>query len=416
MSIFWLRKAIATVGVAVLLGLVVLTALIPGGTHSINRIVVLTFGCVAILVAGDVAFRLLVRLRSGRGYVKNSPLSTRNLYIIPHPYFRWIYRPKNEISNPIPINYPLAKGVYTSSSWITSSLGFVDGPEGNRDISPNKQPEEFRIVCIGASTTGNYLQTPDGVFSYPSELEKNLQADGFSNATVVNSGVGGYNSADILVRFALQTIDLQPDCIIIYHAYNDIRSYLTPGLTSDFAHANQSLAGTYWKFQVAEAIPTFGLAALDYFRAKFLAGNIRNSLLSVTARGTVDLTLDPTSGLEVYRRNIQSIIDLAKSRDIEVVLGTYCHFLYAEIKHDSLHLRYHEIVGRENQIMLELAEANELLLVDNASDLPPDEEFFVDSIHFNPSGMAWLAGNFAGAIKSILTDRPNSDLDGTAEK
>jgi hypothetical protein len=146
MSIFWLRKAIATVGVAVLLGLVVLTALIPGGTHSINRIVVLTFGCVAILVAGDVAFRLLVRLRSGRGYVKNSPLSTRNLYIIPHPYFRWIYRPKNEISNPIPINYPLAKGVYTSSSWITSSLGFVDGPEGNRDISPNKQPEEFRIV------------------------------------------------------------------------------------------------------------------------------------------------------------------------------------------------------------------------------------------------------------------------------
>jgi lysophospholipase L1-like esterase len=381
-----------------------------------NRVLVLIFGFVAILVAGDVAFRILVLLRTGRRYTKNSPLSTRNLYIIPHPYFRWIYRPKNEISNPMPVKYPLATDVYPASSWITSSMGFIDGPEGNRDISPNKPPDEFRILCIGASTTGNYLQAPDGVFSYPSELEKNLRADGFSNATVVNSGVGGYNSADILVRFALQTIDLQPDCIIIYHAYNDIRSYLTPGLTSDFAHANQSLAGTYWKFQVAEAIPTFGLAALDYFRAKFLAGNIRNSLLSVTARGKVDLTLDPTSGLEVYRRNIQSIIDLAKSRDIEVVLGTYCHFLYAEIKHDSLHLRYHEIVGRENQIMLELAEANELLLVDNASDLPPDEEFFVDSIHFNPSGMAWLAGNFAGAIKSILTDRPNSDLDGTAEK
>ena len=56
-------------------------------------------------------------------------------------------------------------------------------------------------------------------------MEKILN-NSYEKYEVNNCAQGGYNSADILVRFSLQYLDTRPDLIIIYHAYNDIRSYL----------------------------------------------------------------------------------------------------------------------------------------------------------------------------------------------
>ena len=49
-----------------------------------------------------------------------------------------------------------------------------------------------------------------------------------------NFGQGGYNSTDILVRLNIQIVDTKPDVLILYHAFNDIRSYLTKNFESDF--------------------------------------------------------------------------------------------------------------------------------------------------------------------------------------
>ena len=210
-----------------------------------------------------------------------------------------------------------------------------------------------------------------------------------------------------MVSFALQVIDLEPDCIVIYHAYNDIRSYLTPGFRADYAHSRRNIGEVYWKFYAADATPTFGLAAINYLRDKWLAGNIRNSLLDLASRGSVDMNLDPSPGLKVYRRNLQGIIDLARSKNVQVVLSTYCHFLHSAVKDDPLHMRYETIVALENEIMRQLAHQNELTLVDNATDFPHDELYFVDSIHFSPAGMTRLAENMAGRVAPLLPRRPH---------
>ena len=72
----------------------------------------------------------------------------------------------------------------------------------------------FRINCLGASTTQNYLQDDSSVYSYPLELEKILKAKNKVNLEVNNCGSGGYTSSDILVRFLLQNIDTNPDVIV----------------------------------------------------------------------------------------------------------------------------------------------------------------------------------------------------------
>lgn len=52
--------------------------------------------------------------------------------------------------------------------------------------------------------------------------------------------------------------------------------------------------------------------------------------------------------------------------------------------------------------MRELANKNNLTLVDNAALVPQDEEFFVDSIHFTPEGMRLIANNIAYAVEKAI--------------
>ena len=55
----------------------------------------------------------------------------------------------------------------------------------------------------------------------------------------------------------------------------------------------------------------------------------------------------------------------------------------------------------ENIIMKELADENRLPLVDNSSLVPPDEKYYVDSVHFTPEGMKLVAKNIANDIELL---------------
>ena len=90
------------------------------------------------------------------------------------------------------------------------------------------------------------------------------------NIEVNNCAQGGYNSADLFVRYGLQSIDTNPDYIIIYHAYNDIRSYLTSGFTSDYSHSRKNLGEVYWKYYLGSKLPEIPLNFTNYLINKFL--------------------------------------------------------------------------------------------------------------------------------------------------
>jgi len=372
-----------------------------GGSLSALIVTGVVFaGITALLLLADSAFRLVFRLRIGVPFTPERHLAYEDLYVEPHANLSWIYKSNTEVQNSSKLSYPLRPNHFEAGSYITSGLGFIDGPTGSRDVPLEKGSGEVRIACLGASTTGNYLTVGDETYSYPSQLERILVSRGFTNTTVLNCGVGGYNSADLLVRLALHVIDLHPDYLIVYHAYNDIRAYLTPGFRSDYSHARRGLGEANWRIFTAEAVPTFGFAFAKYLKTRFLSGNIRNSLGPLTWRGTVDLTVDPTEGLSTYRRNLQTIVDIATSRGIKVVLGTFVFYLYEEIYDNPLHLRYRDIVNLENEVVREIARINRLPLVDNAQTFPRDRELFVDSIHFSPQGMTLLATNFADALQT----------------
>ena len=158
------------------------------------------------------------------------PLPFDQMYIEPHPYLPWVYK-KNSLSQKRgPIRYPLHPGRFQIPQLKTNNLRIVNGEDGGSHVSIEKLNGLKRIICLGASTTGNYIEEDGKTFSYPLELDRILNSsEDHKKYEVINFGQGGYNSADLLVRYCLNIADLKPDYLIIYHAYNDVRNYLTGG-------------------------------------------------------------------------------------------------------------------------------------------------------------------------------------------
>ncbi|MGC9053316.1 MAG: SGNH/GDSL hydrolase family protein, partial [Candidatus Hydrogenedens sp.] len=84
----------------------------------------------------------------------------------------------------------------------------------------NKKEGEIWIACLGESTTyDSDLECWEK--AYPAQLERYLNEQGIK-AKVINTGVDGWTSFEILIDFNLRVSRLPIDIIIYYGGFNDI--------------------------------------------------------------------------------------------------------------------------------------------------------------------------------------------------
>jgi lysophospholipase L1-like esterase len=369
------------------------------GTTFINRIVYFVLSLLFTIFIAELIFLFLYRFASGNNYQFIKKIDFKKIAYEPHPYVPFILKKNFKRVHGASINYyPLNKHL-KFPELISNNIGYYNGENGDRDILIPKPKNMIRINCLGGSTTGNYIKDENGNCSYPLELEKILKKKFKKEIEVNNFGQGGYNSADLLVRFSLQTIDTKPDYVIIYHAYNDIRAYLSPNFSSDYFHSRKNLGEVYWKFYLGSKLPSIPINFINYLSNKFLFPiDVRSTLLEVIEKKKLSIDQDYSQGLLTYERNIQHIIDLCKNNNIKVILSTFCYYLYEDIKDDPIHKLYQEIVSRENDVMKKLSDKNELIFVDASNLIQRIDENFVDSAHFTPKGMRLLAECLAEKI------------------
>ena len=348
------------------------------------------------IILVELIFRISYKIYNGTNYLFIKSIPFEKLYVEPHPYLPYTYK-KNFNSAPSELyNYPLHKNFF-SANLKTNNFGFYNGPNGDRDIQIPKPQNLFRISCLGGSTTANYISDGQKNFSYPLELETILKKKK-ENIEVNNCGTGGYNSADLLVRFLLQTIETKPNLVVIYHAYNDIRSYLTENFKTDYSHSRIGLGENYWKFKLNSFIPNIPLKFINYLKNNWVPSNVRYSLLEIISKGKINLNIDYTKGLKTYERNIQNLINVCVKNNIDVVLSTYCFYLHKKAEKSNLNKIYETIVLKENEIIKNLAKKNNLKIVDCNSKIPKDNEFFVDTVHLTPKGMKFIANEIGKVI------------------
>ena len=352
----------------------------------------------------ETAFQAWHKSRYGEYYQRVPKVPFKDMYVEPHPYIPVVYKKHFRSRRAMPATYPLNedKGFWFPQE-SSNNYRHVDGPEGDRDIVVPKPRDLIRVVCLGASTTGNYLMHNGDIYSYPMELEKYLLKI-FPNKNIIvhNCGHGGWTSAEIMIDFLLNLYDTQPDIVVIYHAYNDINVSLTPGFQTDYSHARKNLAEVYHLYKAASYIPDFPLGIYNYAIQMVVPyRNPRFGVIEATSRNKPDLKAE-FQGLSTYRRNLEHIIKVCKLSSIEVVLSTFAHYLYDEIEDSEYHLRYREGVLKENEVVKDLARCYDIKLVDNFEFIPREKKYFMDSIHFSPEGMRFLASAIGEEVGKII--------------
>lgn len=363
---------------------------------------------IGIILLAEGLFQLLYRMTRGAWYRRVEKIRLAEMFVEPHPFLT-LANKKNfrSAKSVVKARYPLHRSAGFSYPPVrTNNFRHLDGPNGDRPIVMPKPKGQVRVLCLGASTTGNYIHQNGVSYSYPLALEGYLQRRYPDLPVVVhNCGQGGWTSAEILVNFMLNLRDTRPDVVVIYHAYNDLPASLTGNFSADYSHARQNLAASYYKYRWASLIPMPPLGICNFAIQKvFPFLNPRFGVLDAISTGTIDLASD-FKGLDSYERNLDSIMAICRADGVDVVLSTFAHYLYDGVRESRVHLKYREGLDQENQVIRGLALKYRVPLVDNARLVPEDARYFVDSIHFTPEGMQLISENIGPAVAQHIENR-----------
>jgi hypothetical protein len=272
-----------------------------------------------------------------------------------------------------------------------NNFGFV-----GRDFTYAKPPGVIRIAALGASTTA------DG---YPAMLEEYLNARVAAQSNrfeVMNFGQGYWTSAHVLVNFILNVIDFAPDYVIVHQVANDEQARAPEAeFRGDYSH--------YLKvFQPPRIVDRYILRVSVPYRALKFYLNPNPEWMFVEAASQIRRK-EPQRALNarelgVFRRNIETIIDVASARQIKVVLTTMPHS--TDERYDHLHLYY---IDQFNEVLRSIAANHDRLLFVDLDKLMTgkDNRLFVDPVHVNDTGRRMKA-EYLG--KRIIDDEERTLL------
>ena len=121
----------------------------------------------------------------------------------------------------------------------------------------------------------------------------------------------------------------------------------------------------------------------------------------------------PLLSKEVFQRNLETFVTLAKARRIGIILATQAlepseeywdralrYKTYNDRVVYPLHEEFIAHHGVFNDIIRKVANEQSVLLVDNSALLAGDRQFFADYVYYTKKGVETLADNFFQFIVS----------------
>ncbi len=273
------------------------------------------------------------------------------------------------------------------------------------DFVAAKAPGVIRIAALGGSTTAS---------GYPYDMETYLNQHperGDSSFEVLNFGQGWYSTAHTLVNLVLNVLDLDPDVIVIHHAWND-KTVRDAGafFRTDYSHALSS-------FQVPNIPDRHLIRASIWYRAfkQYLTPKPSWAFLdnaTVTDQGRKrGKSYDNLDELRTYRRNITIMVDLAQLRGIRVVLTTQPRSQDPDANDAAVAPH----IDQCNNVMREIAASYPGVPFVDLDRLMTGvmEDVFLDLAHVDEEGRRVKAEAIGEAVLDFLEAAPTSSTDGS---
>lgn len=291
---------------------------------------------------------------------------------------------------------------YRKGQTFHNALGYR-----NDEISLEKPNNVYRIVALGGSSTYD-IRIEDNKKTFTAQLERLLTEQyGYQNVEVINAGVPGYNSWEILINLEFRVLDLNPDLVIIYEGTNDVHARLVEpsAYRGDNSGRRQSWhmpPVPLWEHSALLRI----LGRMTNFSRQVSVDDFASSptFLSWPFEFRLDGNgLDPSEILEknppiYFQRNLENMIGIAKEHDIEVLFATWA---YSPYLNDYASKDYYQQGFQENnEVVKEVAKRHHIPLFDFAAFMPQDAQYWADGRHVNEAGALEKAVLFAEFIHS----------------
>ena len=353
------------------------------------ELVILTSTTALMLVGLEVGARLWLNYLAGPEQYDRFVLYTR---IRPEDY---AWTPHHYLGY-----YPTPN--YRKGLTFHNSLGYR-----NDEFAVDKPDGVYRIVLLGGSSSYD-VRIEDNHETFTAQLERALRGeDGYQNVEVINAGVPGYSSWEMLINFEFRVLDLDPDLIIIYEGTNDVHTRL---VNPDAYRGDNSGRRRPWQ---APPIAFFEHSALlrilsrsanvtrqvsvdDFVSADtFLSWPFESRLSERHLSPEAILQANPPT---YFRRNLEAMIAIARERDVDVLLSTWAYSPYRSDYASKPH--YQQGFEENNTVVREVAVSHHVPLFDLAEVMPKDPRYWADGRHSNEAGAALKAGLFAEYLHS----------------
>ena len=311
---------------------------------------------------------------------------------------------------------------YVSGANRHNSLGY----RGD-EIDMPKPEGEFRIVCLGGSTTYTFA-VADFRDSYPDRLQRYLRDEGFPNVRVVNAGAGSWSSWESLVNLQLRVLDLDPDLLIVYHGINDVHTRLvwppaayrgdnsgrllrdeSPIFMPSVWEHSTLLRTLMVRFALTRAHGSLSRVLSpepDSFRgAEFVRQKVRGEYPSGVFEEVGAFEMLETNEPTFFERNVRNMVAVAQSRDTGIVLSSFAYSPDFLAEPSVSSEEYAKAFREGNDVLTRVAATDSVPFFDFAAVFPTGPEYFADGRHVNAAGAllkAELFGRFLvdGALVS----------------
>jgi len=260
-----------------------------------------------------------------------------------------------------------------------------------------------RVVVIGGSTT--YCIGVTQGKTWPEILEQLLG----SGTQVLNFGVPGYGSVEHVIQTAFRISDWQPDLVVFYLGWNDIRNVGIRDLAPDYADFHGPSQYGNLALPRVWTGPPFALArtaVTGLYQAGWLLETPDQSLTPVEATGPERLERP----LRLYERNLRHLVALCRSQGWETVFVPQI-------------LDFRRLTGREKYGWLPFVEDREIEAVmseynrslarvasetgvrcvgEVVAETWEPRDFLLGNSHFSEAGCAHFARVLAPVIRDAL--------------
>ena len=294
-----------------------------------------------------------------------------------------------------------------------NSLGYR-GPE----IVMPKPESTYRIVALGGSTTyGAFLDSWEEAF--PHQLQLLLQEDSeIQDIDVINGGVPGYSSWESAVNVLLRIPDIDPDMLIVYHAFNDLLVRTSDPSFFDGLNTGNGYWIEYDDPLPASALFRFVLTRLGHkFKTTYSLADVLRTPDNYRACGNqivdddlfcdkLDMNVSDVLAANpsiYFERNLRNIVRLAQAMDIEALLLTWAYspLDYPSFDGGAMSFDVRQAgIQEHNAIVRQVAEEETTLFYDLAARMPIEKRYWVNGVHMSAAGTRRMAQLLAAYIES----------------